>query len=119
MYEMGWGTRADKKKAVEMYTKAAQKGNQLARDNLRRLGVAVPETADAAGALTNTTNAPPPPAAEAPATAAGTPSATAAGTPSAAQSPPAPASTTNQKSDAGLPTVAAPATTAAPATQQP
>jgi TPR repeat protein len=97
MYEMGWGTRADKNKAIELYTKAAQKGNQLARDNLRRLGVAVPETADAAGALTNTTTTPPP----------------------AAEPQAAPASTATQKSDGGLPTVAAPATTAVPTTQQP
>src|SRR6185503_18106986 len=84
MYEMGWGTPADKNKAIEAYTKAAQKGNQLARDNLRRLGVAVPDTADAGGALTTNT---PGAAPEAPIAPTSTPKSDSAVIPPAAAPP--------------------------------
>jgi len=49
MYEMGWGTTADKAKAIELYTRAAERGNQLAVDNLRRLGAPAPAAKEATG----------------------------------------------------------------------
>jgi hypothetical protein len=45
MYEKGLGTDADRKKAIELYAKASQAGNQPARDNLQRLGVTRSEAA--------------------------------------------------------------------------
>ena len=42
MYEQGWGTPKDQSKAVEQYQHAAAKGNEAARKNLERLGLAVP-----------------------------------------------------------------------------
>jgi TPR repeat protein len=40
MYEMGWGTPADKAKARSLYEQAAAKGNTLAQENLKRLTAA-------------------------------------------------------------------------------
>lgn len=37
MYEMGWGTPADTKTAIELYAKALRKGSSAARKNFRRL----------------------------------------------------------------------------------
>ena len=45
MYEKGLGTDADREKAIELYAKASQAGNQPARDNLQRLDVTSSEAA--------------------------------------------------------------------------
>jgi TPR repeat protein len=37
MYEMGWGTAADKKKAIELYSQAESKGIAAAGANRKRL----------------------------------------------------------------------------------
>ncbi len=41
MYEMGWERAPTRRRAVELYTRAAELGNQLAVDNLRRIGAPV------------------------------------------------------------------------------
>jgi len=39
MYENGFGVEKDRQQAIRWYGKAAQLGDQRARDNLSRLGV--------------------------------------------------------------------------------
>jgi TPR repeat protein len=44
MYEKGWGADPDREKALELYAKGAQFGNQLARDNLQRFKATTSES---------------------------------------------------------------------------
>jgi len=37
MYEMGWGTTADKDRALDLYRQAVAAGNEKARQNADRL----------------------------------------------------------------------------------
>ncbi|MGO9518609.1 MAG: hypothetical protein ACLPND_16370 [Candidatus Korobacteraceae bacterium] len=39
LYENGAGVEKDQKQAITWYRKAAQRGDQTAKDNLKRLGV--------------------------------------------------------------------------------
>jgi TPR repeat protein len=50
MYEMGWGTQADKARALELYRRAAELGNPHARKNIARVEASVEQAArDEAG----------------------------------------------------------------------
>jgi TPR repeat protein len=49
MHEMGWGTQADRRRALELYRRAADLGNPHARKNIARLEAAAEQASNEQG----------------------------------------------------------------------